>query len=95
METITYSQAQDLVRQLPRQCLPAAYDMLRELTDRGGTWQSQVDFMRLPLAKRHEILARQAEDLKAHYAETTDQRKDWQAGDFLDMRPFRRGFPLR
>jgi hypothetical protein len=82
METITYSQVQDLVQQLPPQCLPAAYDMLRELTDCGGTLQSQVDFMRLPLAQRREILARQAEELKADYAESADQRADWQAGDF-------------
>ena len=84
METITYSQVQDLVQQLPPQCLPAAYEMLRELTDRGGTLQSQVDFTRLPLAKRHEMLARQAEELKAYYAGSADQRADWQAGDFLD-----------
>ena len=84
METITYSQVQDLVQQLSPQCLPAAYEMLRELADRGGASPSQVDFMRLPLAKRHEILARQAEELKAHYAETADQRKGWQAGGFLD-----------
>jgi phage-related minor tail protein len=58
--------------------------MLRELTDRGGKLQSQVDFMRLPLARRHEILASQAEELKAYYVETADQRADWQAGDFAD-----------
>jgi|HubBroStandDraft_4_1064222.scaffolds.fasta_scaffold1058691_1 hypothetical protein len=83
METITYSQVQDLVQQLSPQCLPAAYEMLQELTERGGALQSQVDFLRLPLTKRHEILARQAEELKAHCAETADQRNDWQAGDFL------------
>jgi phage-related minor tail protein len=84
METITYSHVQDLVQQLPPQCLPAAYEMLRELTDRGGTLQSQVDFMRLPLAQRRDILARQAEALKVEYAQSADQRADWQAGDFLD-----------
>ena len=84
METITYSQVQDLVQQLPPQCLPAAYEMLRELTDRGETLQSQVDFLRLPLAKRHEVLARQAEELKPDYAESADDRADWQAGNFLD-----------
>ena len=84
METITYSQVQDLVQQLPPQCLPAAYEMLQELTDRSETFQSQVDFMRLPLVERHAILARQAEELKAHYTHSADQREDWQAGDFLD-----------
>jgi hypothetical protein len=84
METITYSQIQDLVQQLPPQCLPAAYEMLRELTERGETLQTQVDFMHLPIAKRHEILARQAEELKAHYAENADEREGWQTGDFLD-----------
>jgi hypothetical protein len=84
METITYSQVQDLVQQLPPQCLPAAYEMLQELTGRSETLQSQVDFMRLPLVKRREILANQAEELKAHYTRSADEREDWQAGDFLN-----------
>ena len=58
METITYSQVQDLVQHLPPPCLPAAYEMLRELTDRSETLQSQIDFMHLPLAKRHATVCR-------------------------------------
>ena len=84
METITYSQVQDLVQHLPPQCLPVAYEMLRELADRDQTLQSQIGFRSLPLVNRREILARQAEELKAHYAESADQREDWQAGDFPD-----------
>jgi hypothetical protein len=87
METVTYSQVQDLVQQLPPQYLPAAYEMLRELTDRNETLHSPADLLRLPLAKRHEILARQADELKTHYALDADERAEWQAGDFLDEGP--------
>jgi hypothetical protein len=89
METITYSQVQDLVQQLPVERLPAAYQMLRELADRGEALQAQVNFLRLPLAERREILVRQAEQAKAYYEETAAERSAWQAGDFLDERPAR------
>jgi hypothetical protein len=87
VDTITYSQVQDLVQQLPAERLPAAYQVLRELVDRGETLQAQVNFMRLPLAVRREILARQAEQLKAYYEETAAERSEWQAGDLVDGRP--------
>jgi hypothetical protein len=87
METITYSQVQELVLQLPEERLPAAYKVLRELAERSEALQSQTDFMRLPLAQRREILARQAEELKAHYQQTADERSEWQAGDFTDEDP--------
>ncbi len=84
METITYSQVQDLVQQLPPQCLPTAYEMLRELSEGSEILQAQVDFKRLPLEKRREILARQTDELTAYYAETAGDRAEWQAGDFMD-----------
>ena len=49
METISYSQVQDLVLQLPPQRLPAAYEMLRELTEPSGSPSFQADLLRLPL----------------------------------------------
>jgi len=84
VETITYSHVQELVRQLPAERLPAAYQVLRELAEGGDTLQSQVAFRLLPLAERRKILKRQAEELKAYYEENREQRSDWQAGDFLN-----------
>jgi acyl-CoA reductase-like NAD-dependent aldehyde dehydrogenase len=84
METITYSHVQDLLQQLPAERLPAAYQVLRELAERGDTLQSQLAFRQLPLAERRKILKRQAEELKAHYEESREQRSDWQAGEFLN-----------
>ena len=89
METITYSQVQELVQHLPAERLPAAYELLRELADRGETLQSQLDFKHLPPAERSRILARQAEELKAYYEHTSDERSEWQAGGFLDDNPAR------
>jgi hypothetical protein len=87
METISYSQVQDLVLQLPPQRLPAAYEMLRELTEPSGSPSFQADLLRLPLAERHKILARQAEEMKLYYEQNADERAAWQAGDFMDECP--------
>lgn len=89
METITYSHVQDLMQQRPPQCLPAAYETLSELRDRKQPPGSRAGFLRLPLTRRHEILARQAEELKMHYEHTAQDRSDWQAGDFMDENPTR------
>lgn len=89
METVTYSQVQELVQRLPAERLPAAYQVLEELVDRGETLQSQLDFKRLPLEERRRILAHQAGELKAHYEETSEERSAWQAGDFLYENPAR------
>ena len=41
-----------------------------------------LDFKQLPFAERRRRLAIQAEELKAHYEQTSDERSDWQAGDY-------------
>ncbi len=87
METITYSDVRELVEQLPAERLPAAYQLLRELAERGESLQSQLEFKQLPLAERRRVLARQAEELRAHYAQTSEERSEWQAGDFLHEDP--------
>ncbi len=66
--------------------MPAAYQLLRELVDRGETLQAQMNFRHLPLADRRKILAPQAEQLRDYYEETAGQRSEWQAGDFADKR---------
>jgi hypothetical protein len=63
MDTITYSNIQELVRQLP---------------------SSQLEFMRMKLDERHQILTQQAEQMVAHYKRTAVERQEWQAGDFID-----------
>jgi transcriptional regulator with XRE-family HTH domain len=41
-------------------------------------------FMELPMEERRKILSRQAEAVKEHYEETTDERQAWQGGDIVD-----------
>jgi cell division protein FtsB len=87
VETLTYSQVQELVQQIAEARLPAAYQVLRELVDRGETLEAQVNLLRLPPAERREILARQAEQLKDFYQDSAAERSEWQAGEFVDERP--------
>lgn len=85
METITYSQVQELVNQLPEKKLPLAYRLLLELaSEESGKLSPQIDFMRLPLDERRRIIAQQAEKMVAHYEQTADERQEWQSGDFVD-----------
>jgi hypothetical protein len=84
VETISYSDVQDLVLQVPPQRLPVAYELLRELSDPSDPSHSRAELLRLPLAERHAVLARQAEEMKAHYEQNSDERAGWQAGDFMD-----------
>ena len=48
------------------------------------TRSPQLDFIRLPLNERQRLLAEQADQLKAHYEQTRDERADWQGGDFIE-----------
>jgi hypothetical protein len=84
VETVTYSQIQELVQQLPEERLSAAYRMLQELAAYGEGLQLQLEFLRLPLPKRREILTQQADGLKGHYECSARERAEWQAGDFTD-----------
>jgi len=87
METITYTQVQQLVEKLPETKLPLAYHFFLELADKDVDPQSpQADFMRLSPEERHRLLSEQAEQMKAHYEQTADERTEWQAGDFIDER---------
>ena len=87
METITYTQIQQLVEKLPETKLPLVYHFLLELAERDVEPQSpQVDFMRLSPEEQHRLLSEQAEQMKAHYEQTADERTEWQAEDFIDER---------
>lgn len=85
METITYSQVQDLVKLLPATKLPLVYSFLVDLTNKNSDPPSpQLDFMRLPLSERRRIMEQQAQQMVAHYERTAAERETWQGGDFTD-----------
>ena len=84
METITYSQVQELVRRLPVKKLPIAYRLLADLSvsDTDSLSFQQEDFMLLPVAERRCLMAEQAKQMMAYYEQTASERQAWQAGDF-------------
>lgn len=85
MNTITYSQIQELIMRLPETKLPLVYRFLVSLTDNEAEALSpQLDFMLLPFAERHRIMTQQSEQMTAHYERTSVEREAWQAGDFID-----------
>ena len=87
MEAITYTRVQQLVEKLPETKLPLVYRFLLALVDKDVEPQSpQADFIRLSPEERHRLLSEQAEQMKAHYEQTADERTEWQAGDFIDER---------
>ena len=84
MGKITYSQVQDLVRQVPETKLPFAYQFLVSLAGDTGSLSAQFDFWRLPFDEQRRILMQQAEQMVSHYEQTAEDREAWQAGDFID-----------
>jgi len=86
MEIATYSQVQELVRQLPAKKLRIAYDFLFDLVNKKKeeTLSPQLEFMQRPIHERHQLLTEQAEKMVAHYRRTAVERQEWQAGDFID-----------
>ena len=85
METITYSQVQDLIMRLPISKLPLVYNWLADLAANETDLSSpQQDFMRLPLSERRRIMAQQAAQMLVHYEQTAAERQAWQGGDFSD-----------
>jgi hypothetical protein len=85
METITYSQVQELVTRLPAKNLPIAYRLLVDLSATDTDSPSlQRDFMRWPIAERRRLMAEQAQQMVVHYEETALERQTWQAGDFFE-----------
>jgi len=86
MQTVTYGQVQDLVGRLPIQKLPIAYRFLTDLTRNERLLSlPQHEFFALPVTERRKLLAQQAEQLVAHYEETSDERSAWQSGDFAAL----------
>jgi len=85
METITYSQVQELVMRLPVKKLPIAYRLLADLSVSDTDSPSlQEDFMLLPVAERRRLMAEQAKQMMAYYEQTASERQAWQAGDFVE-----------
>ncbi len=85
MEMATYSQVQELVRQLPATKLIIAYGFLLKLMGQKVDIQSpQIEFMQRPIEERSKLLKQQAAQMAAHYKRTALERQEWQAGDFID-----------
>lgn len=85
MNSVTYTQVQELVAHLPATKLPRAFAMLKSLANEEAITPSvQIKILNLPLAERRRLLAKQAEELLAHYEETVTEREEWQGGDFGD-----------
>ena len=84
MQTITHTEVQALVAKLPKSKLPLAYRLLHSLTTTEGE-SPQAKFIRLSTDERRQLLSQQAEQMKDHYEQTTDERTEWQAGDFMEV----------
>ena len=85
MTTITHTQVQELVSQLPEAKLATAYDLLRSLLRQSGPKPMQpTEFMRLPLRERRRLMAQQATYWVDSYEQTSIERDEWQAGEFTD-----------
>ena len=85
METITYSQVQELIMRLPVKTLPIAYHLLADLSvSDTDSLSLQEDFMLLPVAERRRLMAEQAKQMTAYYEQTASERQAWQAGDFVE-----------
>jgi len=83
MQTVTYSQIQELVMRLPVKKLPIAYRLLVDLSESDtDSLSPQEEFMLLPLEERRRFMAEQAKQMVAHYEQTASERQVWQAGDF-------------
>jgi hypothetical protein len=85
MQTVTYTQIQELVATLPQTQLPRAYELLRNLLPEMPQPSSpQREFMRLSLDERQHILSDQAAELVEHYTHAHEDREMWQGGDIED-----------
>ena len=83
MDTITHSQVQDLITQLPAKKLPIAYRMLTDLRA-SNTNSTQEVFMLLPIEERRTMMAEQAMKMVEYYEKTASERQTWQTGDFVE-----------
>jgi hypothetical protein len=87
MNSVTYTQVQELISRLPVKKLPIAYEFLARLTDDESADQSlQEKFLSLSIMERRQLMAQQAEELleTSHYQETAVEREEWQGGDFIE-----------
>jgi hypothetical protein len=82
--SITKSQVQELLQRIPETKLPCVYRLLQELAAEDDALSPQAAFLRLAPEERSRLLAEQAQEMKAHYEQSADERQDWQSGDFQD-----------
>lgn len=85
MEGITYSQVQNVVRTVPLNKLPEAYEFLLKLSRKTTQTKSyQDEFIALPLTEQHRLMEEQAAQMVSYYEETADERELWQEGDIVE-----------
>lgn len=78
MEGITYSKVQNIVKTVPLNKLPEAYQFLLKLSrETAETTSYQDEFMALPLTEQHRLMAKQAARMVSCYEETADERELW------------------
>ena len=74
METISYTQVQALLKQVPQAKLQTAYRLLADLiTGDTETLSFQEEYMSFSLNERCRIMAQQAEQMVAHYQKRTGE----------------------
>jgi hypothetical protein len=77
-------QYKHLCRQLMSFTLASTGHCLMQITDEeSGDSSPQLEAMRLPIVERRRLMAQQAEAMAPYYVQTSTDRDDWQAGDFL------------
>lgn len=85
MPAITYAQVQELVTRIPAVKLPIAYDLLTKLAqERIEKLSPQQQFLLLSFEEQQRLLEEQAAEMVEHYQQTTDERNEWQSGDFIE-----------
>ena len=85
MSSVTYTQVQELVKQVPAAKLNRIYNMILKITEKSeDTVISSANFLKLPLSERRKIMRHQAQNIVNHYKKTTAERTEWQEGNFKD-----------
>ncbi len=84
MQTITRTKIRELVKHLPVARLPLAGHLLRPLMEEDYSPEWQRDLLLISPEERHRILEQQAKQLIEPYQQTSEDRENWQAGNFID-----------
>jgi hypothetical protein len=81
---LSADQARLLSEVYPVQVLDPEGNVVGHIEPVGESVSPQAAFLRLPLAERTRLLAEQSQQMKDYYAQTIQEREEWQSGDFQD-----------